>query len=110
MKRLSGNYVADSETFPQQVQFANGRVVSIRFDSKGRPFLDVRWSVKKPEDTFADNILAMTDEEILVDAIYEYGSPAKASEVAERIRSGIAKTIDQWKHASKATAAESGGV
>ena len=44
-------------------------------------------------------IMAMTDQEIMADAIREFGSPAKVEAYVERMRKAIANT--QWGLRSK---------
>jgi hypothetical protein len=51
---------------------------------------------QKIADLQVERILNMTDDEILVDAIREYGSPANAEKVAERTRQAIKNAIENW--------------
>lgn len=51
----------------------------------------------KIADLQVQRILAMSDDEIMVEAIREYGSPAAAQEAVERTRQGVLNAIDKWK-------------
>lgn len=60
-----------------------------------RPFKHDTVNIQRDKEV--ERILAMSDEEIMVEAIREYGSPAAASKAAERIREGIMNTIKLWR-------------